>query len=196
MLFSTPIVREQARLDPRFANASLVSSEDLATIALERRGLRDLETMRYVNSMLKDANGKFLAMRIYNASGERLWLSRETYTNESAIWKYPPDLMIDPGQWSVVVAQGDMVNDGVLWGRLSLGYRGDDSRVTALWGVAGNESYLGMNSPGSQFLHGRGVALAHENRVAAIRRGRLGSNAVVDCIYSTVQQFPHLAPQF
>lgn len=195
MLFSTPIVKEQVKLDPRFAGEANVSTEDLATIALERRGLRDLETMRYLNSMLKDAKGEFFAVRIYNGSGERLWLSRDSYTNDSAIWKYPPDLMIDPGQWSVVVSEGTHTRDGALWGSLSLGYRGDVSCVTATWGIIGGGTYLGLSSPGTPGVHGAVLALAHENRVAAIRRGHLGKNAVVDCIYSTLQQFPHLAPK-
>ncbi|MFZ4875890.1 hypothetical protein ACL9RI_12445 [Janthinobacterium sp. Mn2066] len=196
MLFSTPIVKEQVKLDPRFAGEANISTEDLATIALERRGLRDLETMRYLNSMLKDANGKFFAVRIYNGSGERLWLNRDSYTNDSAIWKYPPDLMIDPGQWSVVVSEGTHTSDGALWGSLALGYRGDVSRVTATWAIVGAGTYLGMTSPDRPGVHGAVLSLAHENRVAAIRRGYVGKNAVVDCLYSTLQQFPHLAPKF
>lgn len=80
MLFATPLVREQVKLDPRYADAETITNDDLAKIALERRGLRDLELMRHVNAMLGELGDGAIAFRLYNASDERLWLHRDSYT--------------------------------------------------------------------------------------------------------------------
>ncbi len=190
MLFATPIVKEQVKLDPRFNGSKDITSEDLAAIAMERRGLRDLELMRHVNSMLKEAGNGFLAMRLYNGSGERLWLEEKSYTNDSALWKYPPDLFLDPGQWSVIVAQAMPVNGSVVWGNLAIAYKGEESNVAAHWLTTGKDTMVGLfdGKSGSQ---GRPLSVGFGGRVATIHRGHAGKNVIVDGIYTTSKQFPN-----
>lgn len=208
MLFSTPIVREQVKLDPRFASAETVTDEDLALLAMERRGLRDLELMRYVNSMLNEAGKGYFAFRLYNGSGERLWLDRDAYPNGRSIWKYPPDLMIDPGQWSVIVVEKNFEDKGMLCGDIRIGYKGDASDVRVHWGIGHLQPLALLHVPNaspSDILTTGGavpsgtvptqVALASRGKVAMVRRGHAGANVIVDCIYSTCQQFPHLTIQ-
>lgn len=187
MLFATPIVQEQLKLDPRFA-AQTITAEHVAAVAMERRGMRDLELMRHVNSILKEMGSDSIALRLYNGSGERLWLDREHYSRQSGIWKYPPDLFLDPGQWSVIVSKGSTVS-GIDWvlGKFSIAYRGADSSVFVAWEARQNAALLSFNTEGTQMAH---LSAAKAGRVATIHRGLLGKSVVIDGTFTTLAQFP------
>lgn len=196
MLFATPIVKEQVKLDSRFAGQEKITDEDLATIAMERRGLRDLELMRHVNSMLKEAGSNYIAMRLYNGSAERLWLDCDNYTGESSIWKYPPDLFFDPGQWSVVIAKGSIDTDretqiSFLGSELTLAYRGSQSGLTTCWRCEKKNTFVSFPTGELGVLNKYPISAAKSDHVATIQRGHVGSAIVVDGIYTTWKQFPH-----
>lgn len=192
MLFATPIVKDQVKLDPRFSGLPAISDENLATIAMERRGQRDLELMRYVNSLLKDANGDYVALRLYNGSGERLWLDTRSFTGESGVWKYPPDLFIDPGQWSVVIAKGAMHPDsGLLTSRLALSYTGNESEVTANWHCEMSMAKVVLTPKQGQPTKREQSSVGLGDRVALVQRGYAGNNIIIDGTYTTLKQFPY-----
>lgn len=204
MLFASPIVKEQVTLDPRFAGLKEVTNEDLATIAMERRGLRDLEVMRHVNSMLKEANkekgSNFIALRLYNGGGERLWLDSEKYSDNAGVWKYPPDLFIDPGQWSVIVAEGVKVpKTGNVSAGLTIGYFGDESNISVCWCAVGEDALVILNDDSKKQDQKRppqANSAALHGIVATIRRGFSGDNVVVDGNYTTLRHFPYPHKQF
>lgn len=190
MLFATPIVREQLKLDPRFSETD-ITSENVATVAMERRGMRDLELMRHVNSILKEMGSNAIALRLYNGSGERLWLDREHYNRQAGIWKYPPDLFLDPGQWSVIVSKGSKPN-GFNWilGDFSIAYRGADSNVAVAWGLEKN-GLTHLSFPAADgSAQSLPLSAAKGGQVATVHRGLLGDNIVVDGIFTTKAQFP------
>ncbi|WP_131800149.1 hypothetical protein [Methylobacterium indicum] len=190
MLFSTPLVREQIKLDPRYADAQTITNDDLARIALERRGLRDFELMRHVNAMLGELGDGSIAFRLYNASDERLWLDRESYTGKASIAKYPPDYIVDPGQWSVIVSKDEVAPNNIVYGNFTIGYRGNDSGVTTHWrcGVVGCS--VSMKRTGEESGIAQPMAASRDDRVAAIMRGFLGKTVVVDGLYTTNNQYP------
>ncbi|MCF4128999.1 hypothetical protein [Methylobacterium sp. SyP6R] len=190
MLFATPLVREQVKLDPRYADAETITNDDLAKIALERRGLRDLELMRHVNAMLGELGDGAIAFRLYNASDERLWLHRDSYTGEASIAKYPPDYIIDPGQWSVVIAKGIHSPSGVVFGKLVIAYRGGDSGLITHWLCPAGECAVAMARQGEVPAKPQPRAISQDGRVAAITRGYLGDTIVVDGLYTTKTQYP------
>lgn len=191
MLFASPIVKEQVRLDSRFSGLETITDENVATVALERRGQRDLELMRLVNSMLKDAGNEFIALRLYNGSGERLWLDTQSFNGASGIWKYPPDLFIDPGQWSVVIAKtwtAKKTNARIA--NLTLSYTGEQSDVTANWAFTNAAKVSLYHKPG-QPAGAESSSVAKGDRVAILQRGYVGDNLVMDGIYTTLHQFPY-----
>lgn len=188
MLFATPIVQEQLKLDPRFA-AQTITAEHVATVAMERRGMRDLELMRHVNSVLKEMGSSSIVLRLYNGSGERLWLDRDHYSRQSGIWKYPPDLFLDPGQWSVIFSKGSTMS-GSDWvmGDFSIAYRGADTSLSIAWGAHKNIAMLSfINTEGTRQAS---LSAAKGGRVAMIHRGQLGSSIVIDGTFTTQAQFP------
>lgn len=103
MILGSAVTDSTLKTDPRYINELKLTEKLLSSYALEQRASTDYEVMKVVNGM-KDEYGAGTSnlLRIFNASGERLFL-RDAYHVRGNTWKYPFDMVIENGQWSVVL---------------------------------------------------------------------------------------------
>lgn len=118
MLLGSAVTSSILKADPRYKDAKATPLL-LSSYALEQRAATDFEVMKVVNG-IKDEYGAGAStlLRIFNASGERLFF-RHDFHRRGNVWKYPFDMIIENGQWSVVLivhtAAGQSVAGGVVY---------------------------------------------------------------------------------
>ncbi len=115
MLLGSAVTPSLLRTDPRYEKDD-ITSKMLSSYALEQRSATDAEVMKVINGMKDEYGvGASTLIRIFNASGERLFLRGDFHVRGNS-WKYPFDTIIENGQWSLalVVHTGSM--EGVAGG--------------------------------------------------------------------------------
>ncbi len=100
MLVGIAITDDIVRQDPRYVNEQVTSSV-ISAYTLEQQTKYSTDALQKINAMKEEyGDGISALIRIYNASGEDLYLQK-SHEWHGHIWKYPMDHTIKNGQWSV-----------------------------------------------------------------------------------------------
>lgn len=102
MLLGNAVTEAILKSDPRYQSEK-ITPVLLSQYALEQRSSTDTDVMKIANGMKDEySNGASTLVRIFNASGESLYLRYDLHDYGNT-WKYPPDMVIHNGQWSVLL---------------------------------------------------------------------------------------------
>ncbi|WP_125900892.1 hypothetical protein [Methylobacterium indicum] len=115
MILGPAVTSATLKTDARYRDATATATL-LSSYALEQRGSTDFEVMKVVNGMKDEyASGASTLLRVFNASGGRLFLRSDVHWH-GKVWKYPLDLVIENGQWSIALVVHAARFEGVAGG--------------------------------------------------------------------------------
>lgn len=148
MLLGTAVTEAVLKTDPRYVGQQ-ITSPMLSTYALEQRASTDTDVLKIANGMKDEyGNGASTLLRIFNAAAEPLRLRYDIHRYGN-IWKYPVDMVIHNGQWSVLLVVHAQPFQGVAGGLI---YHAAGSDV---------DLFCGWDMPYMDDLFGKG----HNNKV-------------------------------
>lgn len=115
MLLGSAVTPAVLQTDPRYQKGD-ITLDMLSTYALEQRAATDSDVMKVLNGIKDEfGSGASTLIRIFNASGERLYL-RDDFHLRGNTWKYPFDMVIENGQWLVALVVKNGTMEGVAGG--------------------------------------------------------------------------------
>lgn len=115
MLLGSAVTKAVLQTDPRYQKGE-ITLDMLSNYALEQRAATDSDVMKVLNGVKDEyGSGASTLIRIFNASGERLFL-REDFHLRGNTWKYPFDMIIENGQWLVALVVKNGTMEGVAGG--------------------------------------------------------------------------------
>ena len=115
MLLGNAVTEAILKSDPRYHGKDITPIM-LSEYALEQKASTDTDVLKIGNGM-KDEYGKGIStlVRIFNACAEPLYLRYDLHLRGN-IWKYPPDMVIHNGQWSVLLVSHSAMAQGIAGG--------------------------------------------------------------------------------